>query len=161
VASLLAERAERAAHVESDRLFHFIVSGYIEPWKPEAHEQNATVMEIVAEAAVGYARAGYDTIVDGIVMPGWFFEPLRDAIVGAGLDVAYAVLRVPLATALERATGRGATPLREPEVIEDIWEVFSDLGPLERHAIDIGSSTAGKAADEVAQRLAAGSLTCW
>jgi adenylate kinase family enzyme len=160
VARLLAERAERAAHVESDRLFRFIASGYVEPWRPEAHEQNVAVMQIVAEAALGYARAGYETIVDGIVLPGRFFEPVRDAMVGAGVDVAYAVLRVPLATAHERATGRGATPLREPEVIEDIWNAFADLGLLERHAIDVGSRTPTEAADEVAGRLAAGTLTC-
>jgi hypothetical protein len=26
-------------HVESDCFFHFITSGYVEPWKPESHEQ--------------------------------------------------------------------------------------------------------------------------
>ena len=51
VARLLASRSERAAHVESDSFFHFIQSGYIEPWKPESHEQNTVVMRIVAEAA--------------------------------------------------------------------------------------------------------------
>jgi hypothetical protein len=39
--------------------FDFIEGGYVEPWKAEAHEQNVTVMQIVAEAAAGYANAGY------------------------------------------------------------------------------------------------------
>src|SRR6266536_2695847 len=79
-ARLLADRSERAVHVESDSFFHFIRSGYIEPWTPESHEQNRVVMRIVAEAAAGYAEAGYFTIIDGIISPRWFFEPLRDSV---------------------------------------------------------------------------------
>jgi len=74
VARLLAKSSPRAAHVESDSFFHFIGSGYIEPWKTEAHEQNVVVMRIVAAAAAGYADAGYFTIVDGIVSPRWFLN---------------------------------------------------------------------------------------
>ena len=59
VAGLLAARRERAVHLESDSFFHFIVSGYIEPWKPESHEQNEAVMAAVGEAAARYARARY------------------------------------------------------------------------------------------------------
>jgi adenylate kinase family enzyme len=51
VARLLAARSERAVHLESDAFFHFIRSGYVEPWKPEAHAQNTTVMRIVAATA--------------------------------------------------------------------------------------------------------------
>ena len=68
-ARLLAAGADRAAHVESDSFFHFIRAGYIEPWRPASHEQNTTVMRIVAGAAAGYADAGYFTIVDGIISP--------------------------------------------------------------------------------------------
>jgi predicted ABC-type ATPase len=80
VARLLCARFERVVHVESDRFFHFIESGYIEPWRPESHEQNTTVMQIVADAAAGYATADYTTVVDGIFSPRWFFEPLRDSL---------------------------------------------------------------------------------
>jgi hypothetical protein len=52
--------------------FHFIRSGYVEPWKPESHEQNRIVMGIVANAAATYAAAGYFTIVDGIIIPPGF-----------------------------------------------------------------------------------------
>ena len=74
VARLLAKLSDRAVHLESDRFFHFIASGYVEPWKPESHEQNTAVMQIVAGAAIGYASAGYRTIVDGIIIPGWFWN---------------------------------------------------------------------------------------
>ena len=92
-AAILAERSPRAAHLEADRFFAFIQSGYVEPWKPESQEQNEVVMGIVARAAAGYTDGGYLTIVDGIVIPAWFLRPLREALETAGHRVAYAVLR--------------------------------------------------------------------
>ena len=106
VARLLATRRERAVHLESDFFFRTITSGYIEPWKPESHEQNTAVMRIVADAAAGYARAGYFTVLDGIISPRWFFQPLRQSLSAAGFGVADAILRPPLAVAVERAQGR-------------------------------------------------------
>jgi predicted kinase len=102
-AGILAERSARAVHLESDAFFRFIRSGYVEPWKPESHAQNQIVMRIVAQAASGYAAAGYFTIIDGIVIPGWFLEPLRDALHDAGHRIAYAVLRAPLSVCKARA----------------------------------------------------------
>jgi DNA polymerase III delta prime subunit len=77
-AALLAERFERSVHLESDAFFRFIHGGFIEPWKPESHDQNRLVMEVVAAAAAAYAAGGYLTIVAGIVIPRWFLAPLRD-----------------------------------------------------------------------------------
>src|ERR671926_1232448 len=127
VARLLAARHERAVHIETDLFWHFIRSGYIEPWKPESHEQNTMVMQIVAEVAARYARAGYFTVVDGIVSPRWFLEPLRAVLTSAGLEVAYAILRPPLPIAIERATSRASTRLADPGVIERLWSDFAEL----------------------------------
>ena len=73
VARPLASRYDRAVHLESDYFFEVITSGYIEPWKPESNEQNHIVMGIIGDSAAGYAVAGYHMILDGIVIPGWFF----------------------------------------------------------------------------------------
>jgi predicted kinase len=160
VARLVAERADRAVHVESDCFFHFIASGYLPPWRPESHEQNKTVMRIVGEVAVRYGQAGYQTIVDGIIIPGWFFEPLRDTIKASGFDVAYAVLRPPLAVAVERAADRRSSRLPDAAVVEQLWHDFSDLGALERHAIETTQrQTAEETAELVAERLGSGRLT--
>ena len=153
MARILAAKSRRAVHLESDRFFHFIQAGSIEPWKPEAHEQNTTVMRIVAQAAAGYADAGYFTIIDGIIIPGWFFEPLRDSLSAAGHRVAYAVLQAPLDVCLARAASRTASPLSNAAVIERLWQDFSDLGPLERHTVNSGERTAGATADALAGRL--------
>ena len=152
-ARLLAASRQRAAHLESDRFFHFVVSGYVEPWKPEAHEQNTVVMGIVGRAAAAYADAGYFTIVDGIVSPRWFYAPLRDALRAAGHRVAYAVLRAPLDVCVARAAGRDEPRLAERPVVEQLWRDFADLGPLERHAIDTGATSAEATAEALARRL--------
>ena len=157
-ARILAARSERAVHLESDRFFDFIRSGYVEPWRPESREQNTVVMRIVAGAAAGYADAGYLTIVDGIVIPGWFFEPLRDSLRDAGHDVAFAVLRAPLPVCVERAARRKSQPLAEPEVVERLWRDFAELGELERHAVDAGTSSPERAAEALERRLRDGSL---
>jgi adenylate kinase family enzyme len=153
VARLLAGRHARSVHLESDRFFHFVASGYVEPWRAESHDQNVAVMRIVGEAAVSYARAGYWTIVDGIVIPGWFYEPLREAMHAAGFETALVVLRPPLEVALERATGRGERLLSDAAVVEQLWRSFSDLGELEQHVLDNAGQTPEETATEVAARL--------
>jgi predicted kinase len=157
---VLAERSPRAVHLEADAFFSFIRSGYVEPWKPESQEQNQAVMQVVADAAAGYAAAGYFTIVDGIVIPGWFLEPLRDALHEAGHPVAYAVLRAPLSVCTARARDREREPFDGPEVIERIWRSFSDLGDLEGNAFDLEDGWGPEqVADALDQRLRAGLLT--
>jgi predicted kinase len=158
VAGILAEREERAVHLESDLFFRAVRSGYVEPWKPESREQNEVVMRVVASAAAEYAAAGYFTIVDGIVLPRFFLAPLRDALQAAGQEVAYAVLRAPLPVCLARAGARDAHPLADPGVVERLWRDFSGLGELERHAVDLADEAPDEAAELVAARLGDGSL---
>ena len=158
VAHSLATSVDRSVHVESDRFFGFIASGYIEPWKTAAHPQNHTVMEIVADVAVGYARAGYFTIIDGIVGPAWFFVPLCDAIQSRGLSVAYAVLQLPLSVAVKRAALR-EEGLSDPAVVEHLWNGFAELGDLQRHAIRSDTASVDVTARAVRDALSAGRLS--
>jgi hypothetical protein len=143
---LLAASRERAVAVEADRFFDFITSGFVEPWKPESHDQNTTVMRAVADAARAYAGDGWFTIVEGIVIPRWFLTPLRERLEAGGHRIAYAVLRAPLDVCVARR------PAIEREVVESIWRQFEDLGPLADHAVD----TTDRSPDAVAGELAAG-----
>jgi hypothetical protein len=115
-------------------------------------------MRIVAETAASYAAGGYFTIVDGIVSPRWFFEPMRDALRANGHSVAYAVLRAPLATCLTRVERRASDTLSDALVVERLWRDFADLGPLETHVIDCGAQTAEATAAVLAERLQSGLL---
>jgi predicted kinase/ketosteroid isomerase-like protein len=152
VARALAGKYESSVHLESDRFFTYIQAGVIEPWKPESHEQNTTVMRIVADAAAGYADDGYLTIIDGIVIPRWFLEPLRSRLDANGFRVAYAVLRAPLAICVSRCAGRSGE-LADPNVVEQIWREFAGLGVFECHVIDTGAISAEDAAGVIATRL--------
>jgi adenylate kinase family enzyme len=154
VARLLAAGSKRAVHLECDWFFHAIRAGYVEPWKPEAHHQNTIVIRIAAEAAAGYANAGYFTIIS----PRWFFEPLRGALRSAGHTVAYAVLRAPLAVCVSRAASRDTHPLADATVVERLWRDFAVLDSLEGHAIDGDGESAEDVARELARRLGDGML---
>lgn len=136
IARLVAARLDRAVHVESDAFFHFIEAGFIEPWRTEAHEQNQVVMGIVGEVASGYAKAGYPTIVEGILVPGWFYEPLRDRLQRDDLQVTTAILRPSPAISVMRARERSSNPLTDPAVVEQVGRGFEELGSLERLVID-------------------------
>jgi tRNA uridine 5-carbamoylmethylation protein Kti12 len=152
VARLLAASFERAVHLESDWFFDVIQTGFIEPWKRESRAQNEAVMKVVATTAAGYADAGYFTILDGIFLPAWFYPPVRDSLRAAGQSVAYAVLRAPLALCLERVRTRVEQPV-EAAVVEQVWNQFADLGPLERHAIDTETRSTDDTARLMAERL--------
>ena len=155
-ARLLATESERSVHLEADWFFRVVNAGYVEPSKPESHEQNVTVMRVVAAAAAGYADGGYFTIIDGIISPDWFLAPLRASLNAAGHRVAYAVLRPPLATCIARVSER-ESGLRA-DVVEQLWREFADMGQLERHVIENDVSGAAAAARELQQRLQDGRL---
>jgi gluconate kinase len=152
-ARLLAERAEAAVHLEADTFFDFIRSGRIEPWEPESHDQNQVVMEIVGEAAAAYARAGYFTIIDGIVLPRWFLTPLRDTLRKAGLEVAYVVLWAPLKTCVERVRARAEQRFSEPEAAPFMHEQFADLAEFERNVLDVEEMSPEEIADAIERLL--------
>jgi adenylate kinase family enzyme len=159
VAHLLSRRRERSVHLESDLFWRFITNGYIEPWKPESHQQNTIVMRIVAEVAAGYAQGGYFTIVDGIVSPRWFFQPLRDALARRGLHAGYVILKPSLSIAVERAANRSSTRPADLAVIEKLWDDFEGLDAnLVGHVIDNGDLTPEETTTAIEERLRSGTL---
>lgn len=157
-ADVLAGRRPRSVHLEADSFFRFVRSGYVEPWRPESHEQNRVVMGAVADAAARYAGAGYDTVVEGIVLPRWFLAPLRDRLRGSGLSADYAVLRAPLELCVARAAQRSAGPLADAAAAERVWRSFEDLDEYEGHAIDVDGLSVTEVADAVDARLRDGGL---
>lgn len=131
-------------HLHSDDFWHFIRNGAVPPYLPEAHRQNTVVVEILANAAAGYARGGYFVIVDGIIGP-WFLGSFKDF----SLPLYYAVLRPSLENAIRRCYERSDESIT-PEVIASLHRQFSSLGDLERHAILVD----GKSREEMVSTLA-------
>ena len=157
-AASLVARFPRAVHLEADHFFRFIRSGFVEPWRPESNDQNAAVMTIVASAAASYASAGYFTVIDGILIPGWFLEPVRDALRNAGHQVAVAILRAPLSACISRLGEREAGLDADSEAIEQLWQSFVDPGEFESNVLDVGEDDSVAVADLLARRLEDGLL---
>jgi len=136
----------RKVHLHTDDFWGFIRHGHLEPWLPEAAEQNQTVMAVAAAAAERYALGGYFVIVDGVVGP-WFVT----AFEGLGVPTHYLVLRTALADAIARCRQRGGDTLSDPTVVAALHAQFADLGQHERYALDV----TGLAPQEVVARVEA------
>lgn len=142
--------------LEADWFWTTIVSGFIEPWKPESDDQNQTVLRSVTSAAAEMALGGYHVVIDGVVGP-WHL-PAATAILNEkriGLD--YIVLRPDLRTCLTRAIERasepprvaGHPPLTDSGPITTMWHAFSDLGNFEAHVIDTSGHDSTATVDEL------------
>lgn len=117
-------------HLHADDFWRAIRAGRLDPWLPQAHDQNHTAITALAAAATAYAEGGYLVIVDGIIGP-WFLDPFRPSA------PHYVVLRPDLDQAIHRCQSRGGDSLTDPGPITDLHRQFADLGPLERHALPV------------------------
>ena len=150
LARRLAESsAEPAAHLVCDTFFDAIRAGFIAPWLPESNDQNRTVNQAIAAAAVRYAEGGFAVFVDGVVGP-WFLDIFHDAAREAGVPLDYIVLRLPREAAVSRARDRAESPLADYP--PNIFEGFADLGALETHVLAIGDA----GLEDVAEAVRAG-----
>lgn len=144
IAARLARHHAQAVHLHTDDFWHYIVSGGIAPYEPQADTQNHTVVDVIAGAAFTYAVGRFTTIVDGIVGPWMLHHFHAEAQAQPHLDVAlhYIVLRPDRPVTLARAQQR-MTPnaLTDEGSILQMWDQFADLGPLEPHVLDTSGET--------------------
>jgi predicted kinase len=119
-------------HLHSDDFWGYIKNGHIDPWLPEAAEQNMMIMEIAASVAALYARNGYLVVLDGVIGP-WSLPAFR----ALAVPVHYAVLRTSVTEAVARCVARGGDSLADPAVVADLHAQFADLGDLERHVLAV------------------------
>jgi len=154
VSSALASGCERGVHLESDWFFRSIRSGFVAPWLPDAHTQNAAVMAVAADAAAAYADAGYTVVWDGIVGP-WFLDRGARRLGARNIGVHYLVLRPGRVTASKRVRGRGDTA--ETTGAEAMYDQFADLGELEPHVVS-SDAPAEQVIEACKAALADGSL---
>ncbi|WIV59263.1 AAA family ATPase [Amycolatopsis nalaikhensis] len=152
VARLVAEDAPRpTVHLHTDSFYVSIRTGLVAPYLPEAARQNDVVLGVIAEAACGYARGGYDVVLDGVVGP-WALAPFRDAAKRDQLDLFYLVLRPSLEVTLARGTARAGHELTEVEPLVGMHRAFASLGELEPHVVDTSGQTLEETAEVVRRR---------
>jgi broad-specificity NMP kinase len=162
VAPLVADRAPLSACLNLDWFFAKLRSGFLEPWREEAHQQNRVVLSAAASAVATFTAGGYFTVADGILYP-FMLDLFVDACEPLGIDLNYAVLRAPLSVVLARVQARVDEPehrgaLADPGVVRDLWANFEEHGLDERHRVDSGGRTPEEIADEIYQRCAEGGL---
>ena len=144
-ARAVAASFPRSVHLHTDDFWHAIVSGSVPPYRPEADEQNQTVMRVISTAASAYAAGGFVVVVDGIVGPWMLHHFLDPGPIRGTPPLHYVVLRPSRDETLRRAQGR-----TEPNALVDeapilaMWQQFSALRTLEHHVID----TTGQAPSE-------------
>jgi chloramphenicol 3-O-phosphotransferase len=156
VGRMLADRSEtRSVHLHTDNFYVWIRKGYVAPHLPESQAQNIIVLGVIVEAALGYARGGYDVYLDGIVGP-WALEPFLAARARDGIDMRYVVLRPGEEVALRRAKLRKTEGLKDTGPLRSMWQAFASLGDLEPHVLDTSGLSAEETATRIAERLRAG-----
>jgi transposase-like protein/predicted kinase len=154
MARLLAGSLPSSVHLHSDDFWHYIRQGRIAPYLLQAHRQNQTVIDALAQAASAHAAGGYQVICDGIVGP-WFINVFRTAAARA-VSLHYVTLRPDEATALRRAVSRDDHALTGPEPIRSLHRQLTDIGAFEGHVLDPTQLSPQATADAVLYSLAEG-----
>ncbi|MBT2511213.1 AAA family ATPase [Streptomyces sp. ISL-98] len=157
VARLLADRLSPSVHLHCDDFWHFIKQGAIAPYLPQAHQQNETVIGILANTAYGYAAGGYQVISDGIVGP-WFINAFRTVGETQDIDLHYIVLRPDQDTTLHRAASRSDDALTDPEPIRALHQQFTDIEAFQGHVLDTTQLTPETTAGSILHGLDEGAF---
>ena len=156
IAKQLAKTSERpCCHLHADSFYTAIRKGYVPPYLPEAQRQNEVVIGVVTEAAAGYARGGYDVVLDGIVGP-WFLPPFQAMRDKERIELHYVVLRPSLEETLGRAASREGRVLKEVEPIKGLYRAFADLGRLEAHVVDSSAQSVAETTAAIRSAVALG-----
>lgn len=160
VAPRVADRHEPSVCLDLDWFFAKVRTGFVEPWRGEAHQQNRVVLGAAAEAVATFAGGGYFTVAEGILYP-FMLDLFAAACVPRGIALNYAVLRAPIGVVQQRVQGRRSEPehfgaLADAAVVDDLWAQFEAHGVEERHRVDSGARAPDAIAAEIDDRLGAG-----
>jgi cytidylate kinase len=132
VAALLVERMDRSALVRGDDFFAHLRRGAIDPWLPEAGEQNRVVTAAAAAATGRFVDGGLSTVYDGVLGP-WHLPTFLEA---SGLvTVDYVVLLPRLELVLERVANRTGHGFTDAAAAAHMHAEFSTAALDPRHLI--------------------------
>lgn len=152
VAEILVTTFSRGVLLDGDAFFDAVRVGDLPPWRPDANDQNETVIRSVGAAAQQFVAGGYSVVVDAVIGP-WFLDALLEHV---PRPVGYVILRPTAAVASMRATRRVLPELIDPEVIRHMYDAFSNLGSYERFVVDSTAMNVGETVAAVKKRISAG-----
>jgi cytidylate kinase len=154
VSEHLVALLDPSAYVEGDAFFAFMRNGRIDPWLPEAEEQNRTVVEAAALAA-GRLAERFNVVYDGVIGP-WY---LPDFVLASGLEaVHYAVLLPPLEVCVERVASRANHGFTDLDAAEHMWRDFDNTAADVRTHLVTDVANPEQLAQLIAERVEDGSL---
>jgi cytidylate kinase len=156
VAGILAARSERSVLVAGDAFFGFLARGAIEPWLPEAHEQNQVVIRAAAAAAGRYAAEGYMTVYDGVLGP-WFLPSFAAATRLDCLD--YVIVLPPVERCVERVAARRDHGFSDEAATRKMHQGFAHALIDDRHVLRDPPDQPDEVADVIGHALAREWLT--
>jgi hypothetical protein len=160
VAPLVADRHEPSVCLDLDWFFAKVRTGFVEPWRNEAHTQNRVILGAAADAVAAFAEGGYFTVAEGILYP-FMLDLFAESCAPHGISLSYAVLRAPIGLVQQRVQDRRTEPehfgaLADADVVDDLWTQFERHGVEERHRVDAGERTPDVIAEEIDVRLGTG-----
>jgi hypothetical protein len=160
VAPLVADRHTPSACLDLDWFFAKVRQGFVEPWLPQSHAQNRTVLRAAASAVAAFAAGGYFSVAEGILYP-FMVDLFAEACAPHGIELHYAVLRAPIGVVQQRVQDRRSEPLHadalaDANVVDDLWVQFERHDVEERHRVDSGTRPVEAVAEEIDRRLGAG-----
>ena len=127
----LANRVSPCVLVDGDRFFGFLGKGAVEPWLPEAHLQNAIVIEAAARATGRFVE-DYDTIYDGVIGP-WFLPTFASAGGIRALD--YVIILPSVDTCVSQVSTRVGHGFSDETVTRRLHAEFDQAGVDRRHVL--------------------------
>jgi hypothetical protein len=147
VAALLCDRQAPSVHLHADDFWGFIKNGYVDPWLPEAHEENVVVIDAACTSAGVFARGGYHVVLDACLGP-WFVPDLISLLGEATVD--YVLLMPPIETVLHQLATRTEHGFTSEDAARHMYREFATALPgFERHVIDPTGLTPTRTADAV------------
>jgi adenylate kinase family enzyme len=126
LAAALAPHIPRCVHLQTDWFYAAIKTGYVEPWLAAAEQQNRTVVQAAAQAAVEYARGGYFVVLDGVVLP-WAREIYDAAMRAEQCELAFLVLLPSPEETTRRGMSRRIDHGLTPEVYAEMHRQFAEV----------------------------------
>jgi len=156
LAPLVSAEFTPAAVVPGDGFFAFWTRGYVEPWLPEAHQQNEVVLRAAGAAAGTFVRGGCTVVYDGVLGP-WLLPAFLEA---SGLPrLSYAVLLPSLERCLDQVRARTGHGFTDPAAAAHLHADFTGAEVDPRHVVPVAGEDPRETARTLLTRHRTGALT--